>query len=317
MGNTTGSHAGIRMRNSTAGTLTFSNTVNGTSNTAGVTLTTNPGATVAFNGNVTLSTSTGAAFTATGGGTVTTNAAAVNTISTSNGQPLLLNTITGPQTWRSISVSGSATNGISVTSLTGAFTITGTGVANSGGTITNVTNRGAEFITVSGAVSLTNMTFTNAGSSDGPGGPGCQEPIGGNTATCNAAIFLSSTSGGVSLNSIHIDGGAQVGINGLNVTNLTMNNVEVENVGDNSLENGVLLKNTFGSGSIANSTFHNNAGKQAHGNNTGMLTTFNIIDSVSRHRGAQRRVGLLSCRRRLDDDDGEHGHRPERWQHVQ
>ena len=40
-------------------------------------------------------------------------------------------------------------------------------------------------------------------------------------------------------------------INGLNVTNLTMNNVEVENVGNNSLKNGGCLKNTFGAGSIA------------------------------------------------------------------
>ena len=198
-------------------------------------------------------------------------------------------------TFRSVASNG-GTKGISLnTTGAGAFTVTGTGTAGSGGTIQNITNRGAEFVTVSGAVSLSGINFTNAGSTDGPGGPGCQEPIGGDTSACNAAIHLQSTSGGVSLNTIHVDGGAQVGINGLNVTNLTMNNVEVENVGNNSLENGVLLKNTFGTGSITNSTFHHNVGKQVYMyNNTGTLTSFNITNSnfsdTSAPNGAQ---GLL------------------------
>ena len=92
-------------------------------------------------------------------------------------------------TFKSVSVNGSATDGIQVSNNgnAGFFTIAGTGSAGSGGTIQNITNRGASFISTRN-ITLNWMTFTSANTADGAVANGT---VGGNENTDeNGAIHL-------------------------------------------------------------------------------------------------------------------------------
>src|SRR5205814_5917863 len=57
-------------------------------------------------------------------------------------------------------------------------------------------------------------------------------------------------------------GSGQIGINGNNVTGLTMNNVEVKNAGNETGEHGVQFANLFGTVTITGCNFHNNFYRQ-------------------------------------------------------
>jgi putative cofactor-binding repeat protein len=194
-----------------------------------------------------------------------------------------------------LSVSASnATKGISlqnVNSSAGSFVITGTDGGDAGtiadpgtgGVIGNMTQRGVELSNVSRAVSLNGMTFTNAGSTDGAASTQCDAPNTGDNTLCNAAIYLvnAGSGGSVALNGIWVNGGSQLGIIANGVNNLTMNLVEVENVGTDTHESGAMLQNLTGNGSIANSHFHNNAARQLYMVNTsGTLSSFTITGST-------------------------------------
>ncbi len=131
--------------------------------------------------------------------------------------------------------SNNSTNGILVQDTNGSFTVTGTGSTDgSGGTISNITNRGAGFISAT-TISLSNMTFTNAGTANGAdptlSGSTCGDLFVGGNASCDAGIHLQSTTG-VTLTNVDISGGNQEGINGNNVTNFSLSNSTVNNVGD-------------------------------------------------------------------------------------
>ena len=132
-------------------------------------------------------------------------------------------------------------------------------------------------------VTLNGMNFANAGSTDGAASTECDSPNTGNPTLCNAAIHLVNvgSSGSVALNTISVNGGAQLGILARGVANLTMNCVEVENAGNEMDESGVMLQNLFGTGGIADGHFHNNAARQVYmANNTGTLTSFTITGST-------------------------------------
>jgi hypothetical protein len=137
----------------TGGTLTFSGgvTANGTAN--GVTLSSNTGATIDISGGMTLNTSGSntTAFSATGGGTV--NVTGTNTANGGQGSAIVIqNTTIGASnvTFQSAASSGGSATGIIVdtTGATGGLHITGTGSANSGGTI--ATKTGADGATTTG-----------------------------------------------------------------------------------------------------------------------------------------------------------------------
>jgi hypothetical protein len=155
--------------------LTYSGSFNVTSG-AGVSLTTNTGSVITFNGGMSLSTGTNAGFTATGGGTVNVCAlsscsggsAVVNTIVTTTGTALnVANTTIGSSglTFRSINVDGIDTlpvNGIVLnnTGTSAGLTVTGTGGANSGGTIQD-TSGDAISLNSTARLSLTSMNITS------------------------------------------------------------------------------------------------------------------------------------------------------------
>jgi hypothetical protein len=289
---------GVAVYESTGGTLNLTGTTH-TWNTAanrGVDLVDNhngsTGATINFSGgNLNITTSSGTGFHASEGGTVNVTGTD-NVISTTAGIGLEFfgasgATMGGNHTWKSISANGVSTAdwGIRVQHTTGNFSVTGDdnndGTPDSltaGGTIQNIEDRGAEFSNVAGTVALNGMTFTNAATTNGAAVSVCGLPMTGDTTQCNAAIHLVNATTSVGLRSISVNGSAQIGINANNVTNLTINSVEVQNAGNETDESGVMLTNLKGSGgSITNSNFHNNHARALHITGTsGTLSAFPI-----------------------------------------
>ena len=125
------------------------------------------------------------------------------------------------------------------------LTVTGTGPAGSGGTIQNITTRGASFINAVN-VSLTDMNFTNANTTDG----GTSDGVIGSNTDENAAINLQNVTQ-VDLADLVIDGTAQHGINGSNVTDLDITNTTIQNTGDEVWESNIYLWDLKGLASAA------------------------------------------------------------------
>ena len=121
------------------------------------------------------------------------------------------------------------------TGASAGLTVTGTGPAGTGGTIQSITNRGASFINAVN-ISLTDMNFLNANTSDGGNSDGV---IGSNTDE-NAAIHLQNVTQ-VDLADLLIDGTVQHGINGSNVTDLDITNTTIQNTGDEVWESNIYL----------------------------------------------------------------------------
>ena len=255
---------GIFLDDNAAGSITFSGgskaITSGTANA--VNLTDNAGATINFtNGGLVINTTTGIGFNAAGagpaattGGTVTVQGAG-NMITSTTGTALnVANTTIGASglTLQSINANGGA-NGIvfNNTGTSGGLTITGIGTTDgSGGTIQNTTGRGASFISASN-ITLKNMNFTNAGTSD-LDADNSGLSIGDNLAT-NAAIHLQSVTT-ATLDNLNISGGAEQGINGNNVSNFTLSNSALSGIGNGPDEDGIHFFNMSGTSAITNTT---------------------------------------------------------------
>lgn len=299
--NKTSANSGISITNNTGGTVTINGAgtkILSTSTSNAINITANTGTTVNLSGNnLLLTTTTGTAFNATGGGTISVTGTG-NIINASSGMGVNINLTTigaSGVTFQSVS-SGNNTaaadpaKGISVVSSgSGFFSVTGVDGADAdvladagtGGTITNTSQRGAEFITVAGAVSLNGMNFTNATTSQSV--PSCAANIATtDILSCNAPIFLASLTGSISLRSISVDGSVQGGIYGTDVTNLTMNTVEVKNAGNEVDESGIIFRNLKGTGSITGLNSHDNAARQfyIHNNGGSVLSSFSISNST-------------------------------------
>jgi hypothetical protein len=185
--------------------------------------------------------------------------------------------------FQSISANG-GTNGISLTNTTGSFTVTGTGTTTgSGGTIQNITARGASFISAQN-ISLSNMNFTTVGTTNGAdptvGTSTCGDHVTGTNTGCNAGINLQNVTG-VTLTNVQMNGGSQEGINGNNVTNFILANSSVRNFGDQMREHGLNFINILGTSAITNCTITGNQADQIRiDNNTGTLTKLDLKDST-------------------------------------
>jgi Bacterial cadherin-like domain/Bacterial Ig domain len=233
-------------------TITYNGTISTTTG-KGVDLTSNTGSTISFTGTLTLSTGTNTAFNATGGGTVTASDTA-STLTTMTGTALnVANTTIGTVglAFRSISVNGAASGIVlNTTGSSGGLTVTGVGTtAGSGGTIQNTTSRGASFISAAN-ITLKNMNFTNAATTNG--GP-CSSLTTGNNSGCNAPIHLDGVTN-VLLDRIAINGSAQQGLNGRNITGFTLSNSTITGVGNEADENGVNFFNMLGASAITGTT---------------------------------------------------------------
>jgi hypothetical protein len=143
-----------------------------------------------------------------------------------------------------------------------------------GGTIQKTTAKGASFITAAN-ISLSLMNFIDAGTSDGADPTNstgtCGDLVTGSNSGCNAAIHLETVTT-VLLDHLVLNGGAQQGINGYNVTGLTLSNSLVRNFGDNTREDGLRIKNLLGTSNITSTVFDGNEAHQARiENNSGTL----------------------------------------------
>jgi Putative Ig domain/Bacterial Ig domain len=285
---------GVIVNNCNAGTINFSGatfTLGTQGANQALTLTGNAGAAINFSGgNMTLTSVNGHAIHATGGGTIgiTGDDNTINT--TGSGSAINWAMLTGTHSagtlrFETINKSGSGSKGVVVNYHDGSFTVTGDDNGDNnpdsitaGGTITGTSARGMEFVDVDGAVSLAGMTFTNATTADGtaPGDCGNAFQTAGNK-NCNAPIYFDTLTGGATLRTIMVNGSAQTGIIGYDVTGLTMNTVTVQNGGSDGAENGgAAFKNLRGTVSVSNSLFSNGTRAQFDITNNSGTTLGNV-----------------------------------------
>jgi VCBS repeat-containing protein len=227
----------VRVVNQFSGTKDF----NGAVGAAGVTLSSNTGATIRFDGGMALSTGSSNALSAAGGGTLAITGAA-NTIATTTGTPLSVTNTTihaDDLTFRSISGSGPSTSGI---------VLNGTG-ANGGLTVTG-----------------------NGGSCTGPGGctGGTIQSAGG------AGVSLTSVGGGVSLTRMAVSNGADDGINGSTVNGLTLDNVAVTGNGNANNDFGMEFTQLSGTAALTNDTVSGNFDSGVRVSNSSGAMTMNV-----------------------------------------
>ncbi|MGH9459365.1 MAG: beta strand repeat-containing protein [Thermoanaerobaculia bacterium] len=265
----TTSGIGINVANNTGGTIAFSGTsvtkTISTSGSAAVNLTSNTGAIIDFTGGgLAVTTTTGTGFNVSGGGTVTIQGTA-NTLTSGAGTALTIANTTiggGGVTLQSVN---STTSGSNVTIAlantgAGAFSITGTGGAGSGGTISNKTADAITLSNTGGLVSLQSMTIEDIGNMSGSF----------HTISGHDAIHGENVNGGLSLASMTIRrisdcavngstfaGGTATTFNGLTVSSSTIqfsNRYHVAGTGDANNEGMIRILGVRGTVSITNST---------------------------------------------------------------
>ncbi|WP_198327562.1 hypothetical protein [Mesorhizobium sp. WSM1497] len=263
---------GIAVLSNAGGTINFGGGVKtlSTGVNAAVILTSNPGATINFtNGGLAINTTSGDGFSATGGGTVTVQGAG-NTIASGTGTALnVVNTTIGAsglnfQSISSTGLSGNAGIVLDNTGSGGGLTVTGTGSAGSGGTISNKT--GGDIL--NGSTAAGNTT-------SGTGGTG---------------IFLRSTAN-VSLANMQLNDFSNFAIYGKTVTGFTMTGMTISGVnGSNNAgdieESAVRFDNLLGSASITGS----NISGGAYGN----LAVWNTSGTLNRLTMSGNTFGLIS-----------------------
>ena len=166
----------------------------------------------------------------------------------------------------SISASG-VSKGISVSGAQGSFQVTGTGsTAGSGGTIQNISLRGAEFISCAN-VTLKNMNFTNANNSST-----VMSDAEDDNTNSYGALHFKTVSGGVNLDNILITGTTNsVGINLNDVNNFVLSNSTITGCGSanggNANVGGIFALNLRGTSSITNTNVNDSWGRGFFGFN--------------------------------------------------
>ena len=206
------------------------------------------GAVVTFSGGLDIDTTTAIGFNATNGGTVTVTGSNNSIVSTTGTALNVANTTIGASdlTFQSISSNGAA-NGIvlNTTGSSGGLTVTGTGSANSGGTIQNSTGDGIK-LTSARDISLTEMRVL--GSTD--------NNIDATTVT------------NLSFNSLLSDTSGNTNFLGSGITNLTIAGSTFDHSGNAAGEHGVFITGLFGTSSVTNTDFHRSAEVQFKVSNT-------------------------------------------------
>lgn len=217
-----------------------------TATTTAVNFVGNSGA-LALGGGFDIATTTGAGLNASGGGTVTATGAG-NDISSAGGVAVsVVGTAIGAAdlTFESVSANGGA-YGIRLngTGADGGLHITGTGTTQgSGGTLQNIGIRGIEAIDTA-ELSLGNLNLTNANTVSGTS-------TDLDVSASNGAVYLSDVDG-VSLDNVHINGVADTGIVGIDVSDFVMDNSSITEAGDAVHESGIEFVNLSGNSSISN-----------------------------------------------------------------
>lgn len=271
--------ASLMVQNCGGGTKTFSGTSKlfNTATTTAINLINNTGATINFtNGGLAITTTSGVGFNATGGGTISVQGTN-NTIACSGATALnVVNTTIGAAdlNFQSISASNAA-DGIVLDATgtsAGGLTVTGTGTTDgSGGSISNITNRGAKFINAN-KITLSNMVFNNAGNTNGG------TCTASDNSGCNAALHF-NTVNNVVLANIDATGGAQQGINLREVNGFSLDNSIITQLGNEVVEGNLFAINLSGIVSITNNTFSFPAENCASIYNTSKNMTLTVTNS--------------------------------------
>lgn len=270
---------GIQVNAKTGGTVAFNGSGTKTLSTttsAAINLTGNTGGVIDFSGdNLVLTTTSGTGFNATGGGTISVSGSG-NTITSTSGTALNVNATTigaSGLTFLSINVNGAA-KGITLANTgSGGLTVTGSGTTDgTGGTIQNITTRGAEFISASN-ITLKNMNFTSACTADFPAAP-TGLSLGNNTAD-NAVIHFQTVTN-ASLDNLNITGSAEQGINGNTVTNFTLANSALLNCGNGPDEDGLHFYNMLGTNNITSTTVTSSGDDNVNIQNDAGVSTINV-----------------------------------------
>jgi VCBS repeat-containing protein len=191
-------------------------------------------------------------------------------------------------TFKSIDIATCSQSGILVHSHSGSFSVTGTGAANSGGTISGCTQRGAKFGNSTSAdtgaknITLTQMVFNGNGTAnlDAPGT--CGNAIGALNVNCAANIDLQNVVT-ASFTNIKASNSLQMGINGRTVSNLTLTNVEVDNNGNEVNEDGVQIADLTGTMTWTGINFHDNASRQLEIQNGSGVVNLTINGTSPNH----------------------------------
>ncbi|MEO8135995.1 MAG: Ig-like domain-containing protein, partial [Betaproteobacteria bacterium] len=181
---------------------------------------------------------------------------------------------TGTFDFKSVTITGAAgassNKGASISNLTGHFVVAGTDSAltPNGGTVSGSGGHGMEFISVANggatSVSLTNMTLTGNGLSQAVAGSAgtCGGDLRtGNNLGCVANLHL-QTVNAVTLANVSVTNSGQMGINGNNVTALTLTGSTITGNGNESFEDGLTFQNLLGTSSITNTMIKDNAARQ-------------------------------------------------------
>lgn len=169
-----------------------------------------------------------------------------------------------------------AVYGILIQDTTGSFTVTGMGsVDGSGGTISNITNRGASFINAEN-IDLNNVAFSNA-----PMANAASLCDGLVNSGCNAAIHLENSTG-INLTNVDITNSAQQGINGLTVTDFSLTNSTITQCGDAINEGCLRMVDLQGDADITNSELSFAAERVAQIENMNTTLTLTVTDSIFR-----------------------------------
>ena len=190
-----------------------------TSTAAGISLTSNTGATINFTGALDVDTTSGNGFVATGGGTVTTNPGVTNTVNATAGG-----------------------RGVDISNTT---------IGASGVTFASVTTAGAPNgirLDTTGALGGLTVTGDGTGAQNGSGGS-----IAGSTGD---GVSLTSTRD-VSLTQLDLGTSAGHGIDISSVTNFTYQDATMNSDGDADDEHSIRISNLFGTSLIEDVVFDN------------------------------------------------------------
>ncbi|RAZ91309.1 hypothetical protein DPM33_08370 [Mesorhizobium hawassense] len=255
----------IDIQNRTGGTVTLNGAVSSTGSSDGIFLNANSGSTLNFTGALTINTSASNSigFNATGGGTVSATASG-STIN--SGQATALNVVStnigaSGLKFQSISSSGGTAAGIvlDTTGALGGLTVTGTGAAGSGGTISSKT--GADI-----------LTGTDAGGQTASGSVG-------------TGIFLKNTSG-ASFTNMQLNDFSNFAVYGNTVTNFAMSGTTINgvngsnNAGDRE-EGSIRFDNLLGTSSITNSSISGGFDENIDLYNTSGTLTRLTMDNIA------------------------------------
>jgi hypothetical protein len=265
---------GIDVVNRSTGTITFSGTTKtlNTGTSAAVNLDNNDLATINFtNGGLDIDTTSGVGFNAVNGATSITVQGSNNSVTTTTGTAVNVNATTigaGGMSFQAInSTTASASTAINLNSTgTGPFSVTGTGTAGTGGTISNKSVDAIQLNTTGGLVTLDRMILQDIGNMGG-----VSNTVSGHDAiqglNVDAGLSLTGTTiRRISDNAIH--GGDHLNPanatvwNGLTLSGVTIedtNRFHVTSRGDANNEGTVRIVGLRGTVNVAGSTFRRGA----------------------------------------------------------